>query len=225
MKRTILVTGGNRGIGRAICQELAKDLNNKVLLGHRAGSSIEDDNLAANIYPVECDLTDKKLLQGHLKEINSFHGNIHCLINNAGVLDEGTINEVSLESFENSIRVNTLAPFQLIKFFLPNMIENNYGRIVNITSGWGSFTEGLDGPLAYATSKAALNAITKSSSKNLPSNVKVNSMCPGWVRTRMGGEAAERSPEKGAETAVWLCNLDDNGPSGLFFRDQKEIPW
>ncbi len=105
------------------------------------------------------------------------------------------------------------------------MIKRGYGRIVNISSGWGSFGEGLTGPISYSVSKAALNALTKNISKDLPANVLINSMCPGWVKTRMGGSAAPRTPAEGARTAVWLVTLPENGPNGGFFRDQKSIPW
>jgi NAD(P)-dependent dehydrogenase (short-subunit alcohol dehydrogenase family) len=73
--------------------------------------------------------------------------------------------------------------------------------------------------------KAALNALTVRLSKELPSTLKVNAMCPGWVRTRMGGENATRSPEEGADTAIWLATLSDDGPTGGFFRDRKLIDW
>ena len=108
------------------------------------------------------------------------------LVNNAGILINGGIDEVALEDFENSLRVNVVSCFELIKAFLPEMISNDYGRIVNISSGWGSFAEGLSGPISYSVSKAALNALTLSVSQSLPSGVKINSMCPGWVRTTNG---------------------------------------
>jgi NAD(P)-dependent dehydrogenase (short-subunit alcohol dehydrogenase family) len=105
------------------------------------------------------------------------------------------------------------------------MNARGYGRIVNVSSGWGSFAEGLAGPGAYSISKAALNALTLSLSKDLPANVKVNSMCPGWVRTRMGGEGAPRTPEEAADTAIWLSTLPQDGPTGGFYRDRKLIAW
>jgi NAD(P)-dependent dehydrogenase (short-subunit alcohol dehydrogenase family) len=88
------------------------------------------------------------------------------------------------------------------------MISNGYGRIINISSGWGSFNEGLGGPFSYSTTKTALNALTHTISSSVQqSNIKINAMCPGWVRTRMGGAEAPRSPGKGAETALWLATL------------------
>ena len=104
------------------------------------------------------------------------------------------------------------------------MLQRGYGRVVNVSSGGGSFGEGL-GPAAYAVSKAALNALTVKMAQALRGNVKVNAMCPGWVRTDMGGSGAPRSPEDAVDTLVWLATLSEYGPNGGFFRDQKPIPW
>ncbi len=105
------------------------------------------------------------------------------------------------------------------------MIARCYGRIVNVSSGWGSFTEGMGGPGLYGVTKAALNALTVRLAKELPSMIKINAVCPGWVRTRMGGQGATRTPDEGADTAVWLATLPDDGPTGRFFRDRKPIEW
>jgi NAD(P)-dependent dehydrogenase (short-subunit alcohol dehydrogenase family) len=88
----------------------------------------------------------------------------------------------------------------------------------------GSFAEGMGGPGAYGVTKAALNALTVRLANELPSAVKVNAMCPGWVRTRWA-ERGPRTPDEGADTAVWLATLPDDGPTGGFFRDRKPIEW
>jgi NAD(P)-dependent dehydrogenase (short-subunit alcohol dehydrogenase family) len=105
------------------------------------------------------------------------------------------------------------------------MKERGWGRIVNLSSGWGAFAEGLEGPTAYSVSKAALNALTVSAAQALGTQVKVNAACPGWVRTRMGGAAAPRSVAEGADTPIWLATLPDDGPTGGFFRDRRRIEW
>lgn len=105
------------------------------------------------------------------------------------------------------------------------MVERGYGRAVNVSSGYGSFAEGLEGPAAYALSKVALNAHTLRLASEVSGDVKVNAACPGWVRTRMGGSGATRSVEQGADTIVWLATLDGDGPSGGFFRDRERIGW
>ena len=225
--RTILVTGGNRGIGLAIVEGLAQASEDTILLGCRdtkEGKQIAS-KIGPNVKAVKLDLSSKDILSEDLAKIRAEHPIIHVLINNAGVLHEGDINQASMGNIEASIQVNTLSPTYLIKELLPNMIENDYGRIVNISSGWGSFDEGLSGPFSYSLSKAAINALTLCVAKDLRGNVKVNSMCPGWVRTRMGGMMATRSPKEGADTALWLANLPNDGPNGGFFRDRKLIDW
>jgi NAD(P)-dependent dehydrogenase (short-subunit alcohol dehydrogenase family) len=106
------------------------------------------------------------------------------------------------------------------------MREQRYGRIVNMSSGAGQLAEMGMGFPAYRMSKSALNALTRITAAELrDANIKVNAVCPGWVRTDMGGPNAQRSVEQGAETPVWLAALPDDGPTGGFFRDRKPIPW
>jgi NAD(P)-dependent dehydrogenase (short-subunit alcohol dehydrogenase family) len=150
---------------------------------------------------------------------------VDILINNAGILEKGNVLDVSDEAFDTSMLVNFRMPLYLIRKLTPGMITRGFGRIVNMSSGLGSFAEGLNGSAAYSISKAALNALTLVLSHELPANVKVNSMCPGWVHTRMGGENAPRTPEQAASTAIWLATLPNAGPSGGFFRDKELIAW
>ena len=226
-KHIALVTGANRGIGLAIAAGLAKHSDLKVLLGSR---NLHDGEKAAagikgDVVAVELDLSDQAQLKKQYAAIVAAHGEVDNLVNNAGVLEEGNLLEVSEEKFLSSLRINFLAAFDLIRLAVPGMVKRRYGRIVNVSSGWGSFAEGLTGPAAYSVSKAALNALTVSLAKDLPPYVKVNSMCPGWVRTRMGGEGASLSPEEGADTAIWLATLPENVQSGGFFRERKRIEW
>ena len=105
------------------------------------------------------------------------------------------------------------------------MLRSGYGRIVNVSSGSGSFGEGLEGPAPYCVSKVALNALTVKLAQELRGDVKVNALCPGWVRTRMGGEGADLAVEDSVETILWLATLPADGPNGGFFRDREPIPW
>ena len=226
-KKVALVTGGNRGIGKAIAKGLAKEDGIKVLLGSR---TLEKGEAAAaeiggDVVAVALDLSDRETLQSEVAAILEAHGPVEILVNNAGILAEGDILSVKDSGFEDSLRVNLAGPFDLIRLLGPVMEKQGHGRIVNVSSGWGSFNEGLDGPFAYCVSKAALNALTVSADKSLPACIKINAMCPGWVRTDMGGQDAERSPEEGADTAIWLATLPDDGPSGGYFRDRKPIDW
>lgn len=227
MNRTALVTGANRGIGKAAVELLAENSHDTILLGSRdlkAGKQVAD-NLPSNVIAVHLDLSTPETVRHCMSQILQAHPNIDVLVNNAGVLHYGDIESVSESDFLTSMQVNTLAPYALLKAVLPSMKRRGYGRIVNVSSGWGSIDDGLTGPFAYAVSKASLNALTLSVSQGLPRNIKINAMCPGWVRTRMGGMGATRSTAKGAETIVWLVNIDERGPSGQFFRDCKVISW
>jgi NAD(P)-dependent dehydrogenase (short-subunit alcohol dehydrogenase family) len=112
------------------------------------------------------------------------------------------------------------------------MIERGFGRIINVSSSYGSFHESLAGPFSYAISKAAVNALTvkmaavvDNAKEDKDIDVAVNSMTPGWVHTRMGGSDAPKTPEEGADTAIWLATLADDVPNGKFFKDRKEIAW
>ncbi len=225
--KTALVTGANRGIGLAISDRLSRLGGIKVLVGSRSAEDGENavKALGGNTFPVPLDLSKSEDLKRQVGNIVDVHGAIDILVNNAGVLEPGKIFEIESDKLNASLQVNFLAPLELIRGLVPGMNERGYGRIVNVSSGWGSFTEGLSGPAAYSISKAALNALTLSVSKDLPKNVKINSMCPGWVRTRMGGDVAPRTPEDGADTAIWLATLSDDGPSGGFYRDRRLIEW
>lgn len=229
MKRTALVTGANRGIGLAIAQQLAA-LGNTVLLGsrdlkagERAAESLRSSGF--DVSAVHLDLASSTVIDAATNKLKIAGQSIDVLVNNAGVLDEKPLLELTDSQLADSIAVHVTGPIRLLRGLVPNMIARNYGRVVNVSSGWGSFAEGMGGPGAYGVTKAALNALTVRLSKELPSTLKVNAMCPGWVRTRMGGEGATRTPNEGADTAVWLATLSDDGPTGGFFRDRKLIEW
>lgn len=229
MKRTVLVTGANRGIGHAIARQLA-ELGNLVLLGSRDLKAGEDAaeslrRLGLDVAPVHMDLTVAATMDAAIKGIDNSGRQVDTLVNNAGVLHEKPLLELTDAEIDDSIAAHLTGPLRLSRLLAPAMVTRGYGRIVNVSSGWGSFAEGMGGPGLYGVTKAALNALTVRLVKELPSAVKVNAMCPGWVQTRMGGHGATRTPDEGAETAVWLATLLDNGPTGGFFRDRKPIEW
>jgi NAD(P)-dependent dehydrogenase (short-subunit alcohol dehydrogenase family) len=229
MKRTVFVIGANRGIGLAIARRLA-EIGNSVLLGSRDLRAGEDaaksfGRSKLDIEAVHMDLEDAAAIDATLRDIEKSGRRVDALINNAGVLHEKPILELTDAEIGDSIAAHLAGPLRLIRALAPGMAARGYGRIVNVSSGWGSFAEGMGGPGLYGITKAALNALTIRLSKELPPSVKVNAMCPGWVRTRMGGEGASRSPDEGADTAVWLATLPNDGPTGGFFRDRKPIRW
>ena len=214
-----LVTGANRGIGFAIAKEL-KAQGLEVVIGARSSNAGKEAAGILNAASVELDVSDP----GSIAEALDSLGPIDVLVNNAGILGSGGVLE-DVTEFQNSIAVMVQGPFLLMHHLAPAMVSQGYGRIVNVSSGWGAFSGGVAGPGAYGVAKAALNALTVTAARSLPTSVKVNAMCPGWVRTRMGGGSANRSPEQGADTAVWLATLPDQGATGGFFRDRKHIDW
>ncbi|MBU0911233.1 MAG: SDR family NAD(P)-dependent oxidoreductase, partial [Gammaproteobacteria bacterium] len=220
-QKTVLITGSNRGIGFAIAKSLAQRGGFQLLLAARSQKDAEEaTTLLGTGIAVRMDLTDPLLLEQKALQIERQYGPVDVLINNAAMLHSTDVQHTNAEDLMLSLSVNTVAPFMLCKVFGQLMKQRGYGRIVNVSSSWGSFSEGLEGPACYAISKAALNAVTVSCARELMPEVKVNAACPGWVRTRMGGEAADLSPEQGAETPVWLATLAEDGPTGAFFRNK-----
>ena len=218
MKRA-LVTGANRGIGFAIAEGLSAK-GYEVLLGSRDLDAGKSAASRIGSTPVQLDVSSPDSISRAVKEV----GPVDILVNNAGILGSGSILD-DLDDFTDCMNVMVRGPLLLMRHLSPHMVSQRYGRVVNVSSGWGAFSRGVEGPGAYGVAKAALNALTVSAARTLPSAVKVNAMCPGWVRTRMGGASASRSPEEGAETAIWLATLDENGPTGGFFRDKRPIDW
>lgn len=216
--KTALVTGGNRGIGRAIAAGLTKD--HRVVIGVR--DPVAGDAAAAEL---GCETVELDLMQpDRFPEAVARIGGVDVLVNNAGLLIDSSMMD-DPDGFRASMQVMFHAPYDLIRLCLPHMKARGWGRIVNLSSDWGAFSQGLAGPGAYGVAKAALNALTHALPRDLPAGVKVNAMCPGWVNTRMGGSAAPRTPEEGADTALWLARLPDDGPTGGFFRDREPLAW
>jgi NAD(P)-dependent dehydrogenase (short-subunit alcohol dehydrogenase family) len=227
-----LVTGANRGIGLEICRQLIEK-NIFVILtsrdeekGKMAASNL--DSSGNKVIFHQLDVADFESISRIVEFVQSRYSRLDILINNAGILiDENTSAlNISMDIVQKTLDINFKGPFKLIQSFLPIMKKNNYGRIVNISSGMGAFSEMGGGYAAYRISKTALNAMTKIIASELSdTNILINSMCPGWVRTEMGGSNANRSVEKGADTAIWLATQPDGSKSGNFYRDNKVIDW
>lgn len=230
-RHVAIVTGGNRGIGHEICKELSRAGCNVVLTsrneeeGRRAVAKLDHhDNVAFR----RLDVTDSKDIASLRDWILKTQGRVDILINNAGVyLDEGvSVFDVDENIMHDTLAVNFYGVFHMCRAFVPIMRQNGYGRIVNVSSGYGAMSEMGGYVAAYRISKAALNALTLIMANELrDGNIKVNAVCPGWVRTDMGGGMAPLSPEAAARDIVHFALVDSKGPTGSFFRYKNPIQW
>lgn len=229
----VLVTGANRGIGFEICQQLAA-LGHNVILTARHGDkgATAAKSLDGSVDFIQLDVTSDDSVTRCAADVEERYGRLDVLINNAAIikpdpkekaksLKTATANEIKIV-----METNFFGPLRMNHAFLPLLLQSREGRIINMSSGMGELDDLKYGGYAgYRLSKAGLNAQTIQLAAELKTtNIKVNAMCPGWVRTDMGGASASRSVSRGAETAVWLATTATI-PTGKFWRDKKEISW
>lgn len=226
---TALVTGANRGIGLEVCRQLGRHGVEVILTGRDASSvaaaaeELRSDGL--QVIEETLDVASEASVLACAARLEQQSRRVDVLVNNAGVYPHGDLLTSSGRTISEAMAVNFFGALWTARAWMPEMNRREYGRVVNVTSGYGSFSEGLEGPAAYAVSKAALNALTVRLAQEARGDVKVNAVCPGWVRTRMGGSGAPRSVEQGADTIVWLATLPPDGPSGGLFRNRRPIAW
>ncbi len=226
--KTIIVTGGNRGIGKEIVRQLAQ-LGHQVILTTRdldKGREVLKELESENQVSIEqLDVSSFQSIDQFVASIESKYEKVDVLINNAGIYIDGkdlTYN-IDLNKLEQTLQTNLYGPIALSKGLVPLLQKSNDPRIINVSSGMGATTDIAGGYPSYRISKAALNAFTINLAAELR-DFKINAVCPGWVQTDMGGSSATRPVEKGAETPVWLA-LDDQVTTGKFWRDKQIIPW
>jgi NAD(P)-dependent dehydrogenase (short-subunit alcohol dehydrogenase family) len=222
--RVALVTGANRGIGREIARQLSRDHGFTVFAGSRDPAAVSETE---SIRALALDVTRQETVAAARARIEDEHGRLDALVNNAGIYgDPARLEDFDLERAHEVLEVNTFGAWRIMQAFLPLLRASDAPRIVNVSSGAGQLADMYGGYTAYRVSKAGLNVLTRNlAADEEGSGLLVNSMCPGWVRTDMGGPNAPRSVEQGADTAVWLATLPADGPSGGFFRDRRPIPW
>ncbi|MBV9387409.1 MAG: SDR family NAD(P)-dependent oxidoreductase [Chroococcidiopsidaceae cyanobacterium CP_BM_ER_R8_30] len=226
-----IVTGGGKGIGFAICQGLLAAGFEVVLAARslsQAKAAIERLPSPEKARPIEIDVTNDTSIQEAAAALRQQVHSLDVLINNAGVYpDEGVnILTISRDLLDLTMNTNAFGPIQVVQAFLPLLEKAPSARIVNVSSGYGAL-DGLSADVpSYCLSKLTLNGATIMLAKALqPQGISVFAMCPGWVRTDMGGASAPRSPEQGADTAIWLATEASPSLSGKFFRDRKEISY
>lgn len=227
-----LITGANRGLGLETARQLAQ-LGHHVILTSRneadsqaAVEALNADGIQVNYQRL--DVSDPATIESTRDHIAHNYSRLDILINNGGIyIDRGSpALSVDEAVVQRTFDVNFYGPLRTCQAFIPMMQAGGYGRVVNVSSGMGSLADMGGRMLAYKASKTALNALTRILAAEVKNeNIKINAVCPGWVRTDMGGAGASRSVEQGATGIVWAATLPDDGPTGGFFRDGKAIDW
>ncbi len=226
-----LVTGANKGIGFAIVQGLL-DKGFEVILAARsldkAQAAIQKLEPNSSVRAVQLDVADDSSIQRAVDHLSQELTHLDVLVNNAGIYpDEGVnILTISRELLQSAMNTNAFGAVRLTQALLPLLKQADSARIINVSSGYGEIS-GLSADVpSYCLSKLALNGATLMLADALKSTgVAAYAMCPGWVRTDMGGTGAPRSPEQGADTAIWLAAEASPDQTGKFFRDRKEISY
>jgi NAD(P)-dependent dehydrogenase (short-subunit alcohol dehydrogenase family) len=229
--KTALITGANKGIGREVARQIAAK-GFHVFVGARnakAGRKAAEEiaKKCGKATFLEIDVAANGSVTNAAHEFSNIEDHLDVLVNNAGIIVDGdnAILEISDELFRDTLETNTLGALRVTRAFAPLLRKSKAPRVINVSSGGGQLTGGADGwAPAYCISKTALNGVTVQLAAALP-KFAVNSVCPGWVRTEMGGENASRSVEEGADTIVWLAGEAPQDLTGKFLRDRKAIPW
>src|SRR6266853_1019902 len=239
-KKIALITGANKGLGFEISRQLGK-LGITVLLGSRekkrgldAVATLKTEGIDAHL--VIIDVTYEPSVDRAALFLEKEYGRLDILVNNAGIMEDKIFKPTTIPSdiLHNVFDTNFFGAVCAAQTLLPLLKKSEAGRIVNMSSSLGSLTLQADpaGPfaefkfLAYDASKSALNAFTIHLAHELRDTpIKVNSVCPGWVKTDMGGPEAPGSVQDGADTPVWLATLPPDGPTGGFFNSRKPVPW
>lgn len=228
MKPVILITGATRGIGFAAAKQLTAR-GAKVIIASRDGARAAE--AAARVGDGACsvalDITDQSSVEAAVKQIEDWFGQLDVLANNSAILldhYQGLL-ELKPEVLLETLNTNVVGTLRVCQAFAPLLAKSSAPRIINVSSGAGQLEgEPQSWAPAYCISKTALNMLTQQLTAALP-EVMVNSMCPGWCRTEMGGSEAPRTPDEGADTLTWLALDAPHALRGKFVKDRAVIPW
>ena len=223
-----LVTGANRGIGLETCRQLLARGLTVVMTGRdRKAVELVLDHRERAI-ALAMDVTDPATITAVFREAVARLGSVDIVVNNAAVLlhEDADVLATPRDGFRQTFEANVFGAIEVCRVFVPPMIERGWGRIVNVSSGVSHLARMSSYAPAYTMSKTALNAFTRILAETYRGRgLLANAVDPGWVRTDMGGRSAPRSVEEGADTIVWLATLPDNGPTGGFFKDRRQVEW
>ncbi len=231
--KTAVVTGSSRGLGQACVEDLLSK-GYRVVATARNPTAIKAKISAKNISTDKLlcralDIRKEEDLRNFASWFQSEVGECHILVNNAGVyLDkaESAPLETPGHDLVETLMTNLYGPYRMMQILLPYMQKQKFGRIVNVSSGMGQLKEMGKGFPAYRISKTALNSLSSLAGQEFAgSNILINSVCPGWVRTDMGGPTATRDIAQGVASIMWAAYLGSDGPNGGYFRDGKNLDW
>lgn len=225
-----LVTGGNKGIGFTICQGLLNSGFEVILAARsldKAKTAIERLS-SSNVYPVELDVSDDDSISQAAKHLSEKIDSLDVLINNAGIYPDQGVNilTVSRELLNRTMNTNVFSSIRVTQAFLPLLSKASAARVINVSSGYGELA-GLSADVpSYCLSKLTLNGATIMLADALKSQgIAVYALDPGWVQTDMGGSTAPRTPEQGADTAIWLATENPANLSGKLFHDRQVVSY
>jgi NAD(P)-dependent dehydrogenase (short-subunit alcohol dehydrogenase family) len=231
-ERVVLITGANRGIGLETARQLAAR-GWRVLIaarnegsGRQAAEAITNGGGKADFLPLDVSSSDS--IRAAASQFAAIAGHLDVLVNNAGIYpDKGlTVLTIPREQLDETFQTNTFGPLEVTQAFLPYLRKSAAARVINVSSGYGQMAGLSPDVPSYCLSKLALNGLTLMLARaSRADRIAVNSMCPGWVRTEMGGPNADRSVEEGADTAVWLADEAPHEITGKLFRARQEISW
>jgi NAD(P)-dependent dehydrogenase (short-subunit alcohol dehydrogenase family) len=230
-ERIALVTGASRGIGRGTALALAERgftvIGTARTLAAAEPTAAQARERGLELIPEQVDVGSDEQVDALFERVFARFDRLDVLVNNAGIIPKGDSEVLRTPAavIAEAINVNTLGAYRMSQRALPKMNAAGYGRIVNISSGMGALEDQYGGHPAYRISKTALHTVTVQFHHAAAAGVKVNVVCPGWVRTDMGGPGATRSVEEAMPGIIWAATLPEGGPSGGFFRDSQPIPW
>lgn len=231
MDKIAVISGANRGIGLEIGKQLLEIGWNVVFTARNMAEGRPLVNKLRKKWKSawyhQLDVTDEQSISDLAEYVEDTCGRLDVLINNAGIMIEENHRamDMELDDLHKTMATNLYGPLMLTRTLVPYFKDSKDARVINVSTRMGQLSGMGGGHAAYRISKAAMNALTVVMARELEvEGIRVNSMCPGWVCTDMGGPISVKSVEEGADTAVWLATAN-NIENGKFYAERKVIPW